>query len=703
MKHLIIFLIFIICLGFESMSYGQTTYYFSWSYGNDNNAGTSITAPKKSYDLINNASSGTFSRGTIFKFLYGDEWDRTDHTSGNRNGSFVPSWMDGCTFEAYSYTYLSDTRDSSDGKPTFDGEGGYAIYMGGKDYDGIQTGNIFRKLKFYTSSTLTGVGYLTRWGGQTTSDGDWTTADSLRVVSCEFDASNLDNISNETFGISGNYTIWDSNYVYADGNARQGLYMAGTGHTIRYNIHKDFKEAGIKLNDWSDFSDASYTSIYGNLCIDCGIGIRIGETNHNNVFSNVIIFTSGETSYGKGIQLLAETETNPQAGNSGARQNKIYNNTIIINGEMSGNTVAGIDVSHAGYNENPNWSTYADNDIKNNIVYIYNEGDEGGTEYLFYISDGVTDPIPSDYNFLYSDGSWKAFWDSDDGGDDTYTSFEAYAGSTGTEANSVTTDPSFASHSEDSEDPADYVLSGTSLAIDGGTSVSLWGGVTLTDFYGNSIVGTQRDIGAFESEWGGAPSAPQNLSVTDSGNPDEHPLLSWDANTEPDMKEYKIYRSESSSSFSHIATTADTITSYKDSDVTTTYRHGDDFNYKITAVDLAENESGYSNTEWIEARLLKEMMDENAEDLPKEYALNPNYPNPFNPSTQITYQIPDEGFVKLVIYNSLGQVVETLVNQNQNIGRYSIGFNAGNLASGLYFYSLKVNDFSSVKKMLLMK
>ncbi|PJB00437.1 MAG: hypothetical protein CO128_00590, partial [Ignavibacteriales bacterium CG_4_9_14_3_um_filter_30_11] len=66
------------------------------------------------------------------------------------------------------------------------------------------------------------------------------------------------------------------------------------------------------------------------------------------------------------------------------------------------------------------------------------------------------------------------------------------------------------------------------------------------------------------------------------------------------------------------------------------------------------------------------------------YDLAQNYPNPFNPSTVIKYQLPEQGFVTLKIYDILGREVKTLVNEFKSKGRYSINFNAGNLASGVY-------------------
>jgi hypothetical protein len=90
-------------------------------------------------------------------------------------------------------------------------------------------------------------------------------------------------------------------------------------------------------------------------------------------------------------------------------------------------------------------------------------------------------------------------------------------------------------------------------------------------------------------------------------------------------------------------------------------------------------------------------------EIPTKYDLRQNYPNPFNPSTMIKFSLPDNSFVSLKIYNSLGQVVETLVNETLSIGTYITEWHAKNIPSGIYFYRLETNKFTSMKKMLLLK
>ena len=89
--------------------------------------------------------------------------------------------------------------------------------------------------------------------------------------------------------------------------------------------------------------------------------------------------------------------------------------------------------------------------------------------------------------------------------------------------------------------------------------------------------------------------------------------------------------------------------------------------------------------------------------VPKTFELSQNYPNPFNPSTTIRYSLPVGGKVTLRVYNLLGQVVETLVDQVQNTGSYVVVFNASRLSSGAYFYKLETDQYSLSKKMLLLK
>ncbi|MGB5288813.1 MAG: T9SS type A sorting domain-containing protein, partial [Ignavibacteriaceae bacterium] len=89
--------------------------------------------------------------------------------------------------------------------------------------------------------------------------------------------------------------------------------------------------------------------------------------------------------------------------------------------------------------------------------------------------------------------------------------------------------------------------------------------------------------------------------------------------------------------------------------------------------------------------------------VPDNYSISQNYPNPFNPSTTIKYSIPQASFVKIKVYNTLGQVIAELVNQEIQIGNHEVSFDARNLTSGIYFYRIEAGNFVETRKMILIK
>jgi len=90
-------------------------------------------------------------------------------------------------------------------------------------------------------------------------------------------------------------------------------------------------------------------------------------------------------------------------------------------------------------------------------------------------------------------------------------------------------------------------------------------------------------------------------------------------------------------------------------------------------------------------------------DVPSEFVLGQNFPNPFNPSTRINYFVPQESFVSIKVYDFLGREVMTLVNETKAVGSYEIVFDASDLPSGAYFYTMIAGNYSATKKMILLK
>ncbi|MBU0561092.1 MAG: T9SS type A sorting domain-containing protein [Bacteroidota bacterium] len=201
------------------------------------------------------------------------------------------------------------------------------------------------------------------------------------------------------------------------------------------------------------------------------------------------------------------------------------------------------------------------------------------------------------------------------------------------------------------------------------------------------------------------PTQPQNLTIAWYNN---HPRLTWNTNLEEDIASYKIWKHAEGSSMIVATVTNNSnndIQSWIDNDVTSAGKFsGYQFSYKVKAVDNTNKESVYSNEVSIFANgpIWKISADGNENNI-STYKLFSNFPNPFNPSTNIEFQIPQNSFVNLSVYNSLGQKVTELINSNLSIGKYTVKFSADNLPSGLYIYKLQVGNFSSVKKMMLTK
>ncbi|MCX6152244.1 MAG: T9SS type A sorting domain-containing protein [Ignavibacteriales bacterium] len=200
-----------------------------------------------------------------------------------------------------------------------------------------------------------------------------------------------------------------------------------------------------------------------------------------------------------------------------------------------------------------------------------------------------------------------------------------------------------------------------------------------------------------------APSVPQNVSASwQSG----HPRITWANNSEYDMGSYIIAKQvDGVSWWMDVATVSAGTTSWSDPYAWPSGKFDPVYTlqYKVKAKDINNNISDYSSVQTVygNSNLWKStsIFDKDITD----YKLYANYPNPFNPTTQIAYQLLNDGFVKLIVYNTIGQEVAELVNQYQEKGSYTVQFNAVNLPSGIYIYKLQTEGFSDIKKMILAK
>jgi hypothetical protein len=219
-------------------------------------------------------------------------------------------------------------------------------------------------------------------------------------------------------------------------------------------------------------------------------------------------------------------------------------------------------------------------------------------------------------------------------------------------------------------------------------------------FYGKKIY--------FEA---GPPQAPQ--SVTISGAIGQHPTISWSANHEPDLSGYKVYRKvvPSESVYSLIATIASpTTTSYNDQGIirASVGTSGPWAQYYVKAYDSGSLLSGQSNMVYTGCENPPKLFLENRE-TPSLNMLHEAYPNPFNPATNVRYEIAGEAHVSLTIYNTLGQEVAVLVDRIQSAGEHEAQFDGAYLPSGVYIARLVVKDvlgnesYRKATKLLLAK
>ncbi len=184
---------------------------------------------------------------------------------------------------------------------------------------------------------------------------------------------------------------------------------------------------------------------------------------------------------------------------------------------------------------------------------------------------------------------------------------------------------------------------------------------------------------------------------------DGNPRLAWGPYpTGSVIYGYNIYRSVNGGAFSYIGNVSSTTYEYKDFD----YGYdpqGIQLQYYIKARlnSSATSLSSASNTVTTTGLIIGKEITQMTEDF--IFSLSNNYPNPFNPSTLISYELPKDCRVTIKVYDILGNEVRTLVNEQKSSGKYSIEFNANDLVSGTYIYRIQAGEYTASRKMILLK
>jgi hypothetical protein len=222
-----------------------------------------------------------------------------------------------------------------------------------------------------------------------------------------------------------------------------------------------------------------------------------------------------------------------------------------------------------------------------------------------------------------------------------------------------------------------------------GSPVGGWGFSINIDNYwfnGFSVSGVNADIVyAFVT-------TPVELTSFTAAVKNNSVLLKWQTATETNNKGFSIERKTSSSDWASIGFTngAGTVTSIREYTFSDNDIPAGNIYYRLKQIDL---DGTYKYSSEININTTA----------PREFSLEQNYPNPFNPSTVISYSIPKDGNVKILIYNTTGQLVKELANGLQTAGVHKIKLDASMLSSGVYFYTVETNGNRLIKKMALIK
>ncbi|MBN2300792.1 MAG: hypothetical protein JXC31_06380 [Acholeplasmataceae bacterium] len=186
------------------------------------------------------------------------------------------------------------------------------------------------------------------------------------------------------------------------------------------------------------------------------------------------------------------------------------------------------------------------------------------------------------------------------------------------------------------------------------------------------------------------PSIPQNVTVTITQ--EDYLKLTWSPVNDNDFQYYQVYRSEDGVTFEILDNVVDTL--YVDNNI----EFNTDYYYALCSVDYSGNQSDYSKIINLKVVGIEDDVLE-----PSQYFLSPNHPNPFNPITTFSYQLPIESHVKLSIFDINGFLVDKLIDKIQPSGYYSIRWTANNFSSGVYFYQLQAGTYINIGKCLLIK
>jgi len=477
------------------------------------------------------------------------------------------------------------------------------------------------------------------------------------------------NTSASLFGIQltagyDNQTI-SENTIYALSNtassaavAAYGIYYSGS--TTGTNIVEKNRVYGISHSTSS--TSAQIT----------GIAIAGGTTTYKNNMISLGWDTAGN-SITASYAITGILESTADA-------NKLYYNTVHVGGTGIGTTATDT------YALRRTAATGTDSVRNNIIINSRSNSSTGGKHYAYHISS--TSNLISNYNDIYAGGTGGVLGFSSS---DRSTLSDWQTG-TSKDANSVSTSVTFAS-------TTDLHLSGGSIGDLNLIGIPLT--AITTDFDNNTRDAIYPYMGADENTGSPLPVELVSFSAVVNGLNAE---LKWNTESEVNNYGFEIEKKkmkdevgsmklEESIGWEKIGFVegSGTTNALKEYSFTDSKLTAGKYFYRLKQID---RDGKFEYSQEVEVTV---------ETVPKVFALEQNYPNPFNPMTVISFQIPVNSHVTLQVFDAIGREVAVLVDEMKDAGRYEVQFNAGNLSSGTYFYTLRSNVFSQTKKFLLMK
>lgn len=193
------------------------------------------------------------------------------------------------------------------------------------------------------------------------------------------------------------------------------------------------------------------------------------------------------------------------------------------------------------------------------------------------------------------------------------------------------------------------------------------------------------------------PTAPANFTGT-PGN--QTAQLRWNKNTQFDVWKYFVYRNTTNNTGT--ATLIDSTTHPDTLYNATGLTNGTTYYFWVRAVDRYCTRKLSAFSQVVTVTPLVGVQTTSTE-IPKVFALYQNFPNPFNPVTNINFDLPKSSMTKITVYDVVGREVALLVNEVLSAGKFKVDFNAGHLSSGVYFYKIEAGNFIEQKKMIVVK